>query len=58
MFTHGGLIAAYLNTYFADEMAEMPPNASFVGLHLKGDKSGEPEGIDFSWDFPHIEEDI
>ena len=36
----------------------MPPNASFVGLHLKDDLSGEPDCIDFRWDFPYIEEDI
>ena len=58
IFTHGGLIAAYLNHYFADQVQEMPPNASFVGLHLKDDQSGEPDCIDFRWDFPYIEEDI
>ena len=58
IFTHGGLIAAYLNHYFPEEMSEMPPNASFVGINLKGDNSGEPESVGFQWDFPYIEEDI
>jgi len=36
----------------------MLPNASFVGLHLREDGSGEPESLDFCWDFPYVEEDI
>ena len=39
-------------------MDEMLPNASFVGLNLRDDRSGEPESIGFRWDFPYIEEDI
>jgi broad specificity phosphatase PhoE len=58
MFTHGGLIAAYVNHFFEGQMDEMPSNASFVGLHLKSDESGEPESLDFRWDFPHIDDDI
>ena len=58
IFTHGGLMAAYVNTYFKDEMPEMPPNASLIGMHLKQDGSGEPDSFDFRWDFPYIEEDI
>lgn len=58
MFTHGGLIAAYVNHFFDGEMDEMLPNASLVGLHLKSDQSGKPESLDFRWDFPHIEDDI
>ena len=58
MFTHGGLMASYVNHYFDGEMEEMPPNASLVGLHLKEDLSGEPESLDFRWDFPYVEEDI
>ena len=55
MFTHGGLITSYL---YDLEQFEMPPNGSFIGVHLKGDGSGQPEDIEFKWDFPYIEEDI
>ena len=58
VFSHGGLIASYVDHYFEGEMEEMLPNASFIGLHLREDGSGEPDSIDFRWDFPYIEEDI
>ena len=51
-------MAAYLNHWFEEKVQEMPPNASIVGFHLKADKSGEPDSLDFQWDFPYIEEDI
>ena len=58
VFTHGGLIASYLNYHFGEEMEQMPSNGSFVGVALREDGSGEPDHIDFSWQFPYIEEDI
>ena len=39
-------------------MEEMVPNASFIGMHLREDGSGEPDSLDFRWDFPYLEEDI
>ena len=51
-------MAAYVNQHFENQMPEMQPNASFVGLHLKDDQSGIPDSLDFTWDFPYIEEDI
>ena len=47
LFTHGGLMAAYLNHWFDDRVSSMPPNGSFVGIHLKTDQSGEPDSLDF-----------
>ena len=35
VFTHGGLIASYLNYNFGDEMEQMPSNGSFLGVALK-----------------------
>ena len=58
VFTHGGLIASYINHHFDGEMEEMLPNASFVGVHLREDGSGLPDSLDFRWDFPYVEEDI
>ena len=55
VFTHGGLIASYL---YQLGVEEMPPNGSFVGVLLEENGSGKAKNIEFSWDFPYIEEDI
>ena len=57
MFTHGGLIASFIEN-LDENLTEMPSNGSVVGVSLRNDKSGEPEKINFQWDFPYIEEDI
>ena len=56
VFTHGGWIASYLR--IIDQESMMPPNCSVVGLTLKPGNTGEPESLDFRWEFPYIEEDI
>ena len=57
MFTHGGLITAYMRLVDQD-IDSMPPNCSVIGVSLKDDHSGQPLRIDIRWDFPYLEEDI
>jgi broad specificity phosphatase PhoE len=54
VFTHGGWIASYLRAI--DDAATILPNCSVVGVRLC--QHGEPEAVDFQWEFPYIEEDI
>ena len=56
VFTHGGWIASYLR--IIEQESLMPPNCSVIGLTLKQGSTGEPERVDFKWEFPYIEEDI
>ena len=53
VFTHGGLISAYLHAHGVEEM---PSNGSVVGVTIKD--NGEAESLEFQWDFPYVEEDI
>jgi hypothetical protein len=53
VFTHGGLITAFLQQH---GVTEMPSNGSVLGVRLG--EGGKPQSLDFCWEFPYIEEDI
>ena len=58
MFTHGGLITAYL---YELGVRQMPSNCSFLGVSLEDQDEkllGEARALEFEWRFPHVEEDI
>lgn len=56
MFTHGGLITAYL---YEQGLQEMLNNCSVVGVNLNDEGDlGKPKSLEFKWEFPYIEEDI
>ena len=49
IFTHGGLICAYLAEHGVDSM---PNNCSFIGVRMKEHKGAEVEKVEFVWEFP------